>query len=429
MSESAGNFIFSVSELTARVKWLLEQNFASVCVRGEISNVVIHRSGHVYLTIKDSGSQLTAVHFRGAPIAQRLGLERGMAVDVTGRISVYEPQGNYQLLILSIEPIGVGDLHRRFEELKQRLQAEGLFDQERKRPIPALPRCVGVITSLDGAAVQDFCNVLNRRFAGMHVRIVPSAVQGAVAAAQIANAIRFLNAARACDVIVVTRGGGSVEDLWAFNEEVLARAVAASDIPVISAVGHERDHSICDFVADFRAPTPSAAAELVVQAKTAFSERIANHGRRLRDALLLRLAHLRQRYARASACPLLQRPGDLVNQRQQRLDLLVARLEQTLPRLHERSASRLLAASSRLPRALTTLCQRRGDRLARAQQTLNALAPRKVLARGYSILLNQQGHALRDADDAHPGEALRALLAKGDLDLTVNRILPSEPSP
>ncbi len=429
MSEPAGNFILSVSDLTARVKWLLEQNFRTLAVQGEISDLVVHRSGHVYFTLKDRGSQLRAVFFRGAAAAERLQLARGMAVVATGSLTVYEPQGAYQLSVLDVKPLGLGDLHQRFEELKQRLQAEGLFDPERKRPIPTLPRCVGLITSLDGAAIQDFFNVLNRRFAGMHVRIIPTAVQGDSAAAQIANAIRFFNVRRACEIIVVTRGGGSIEDLWAFNEEVLARAVASSEIPVISAVGHERDHSICDFVADFRAPTPSAAAELVVQAKENFTDRVDNLRRRLRDALLLRLAALRQRYARAASCPFLQRPDDIVLQRQQRLDYLAARLEQTLPRLLERARSRLANASSRLPLALKALVRQRRDRFARAEQTLNALAPRRVLARGYSILLNQRGLALRDAAEARPGENIHALLAKGDLELSVNRVIPTEPSP
>jgi exodeoxyribonuclease VII large subunit len=352
-----------------------------------------------------------------------------MAVIATGRLTVYEPQGIYQLSVLDVKPLGLGDLHQRFEELKQRLQAEGLFDLERKRPVPTLPRCVGLITSLDGAAIEDFFNVLNRRFAGMHVRIIPTAVQGDSAAAQIANAIRFFNARRACDVIVVTRGGGSIEDHWAFNEEVLARAVAGSEIPVISAVGHERDHSICDFVADFRAPTPSAAAEQVVMAKENFFERIANLRRRLRDALLLRVAALRQRYVRAASCSLLQRPDDMVMLRQQRLDFLAARLEQTLPRLHERALNRLTSAGERLPPALNALVRQRRDRFTRAEQTLNALAPRRVLARGYSILLNQEGQALRDAAETRPGEAIRAMLAKGDLELTVKCVIPTEPSP
>jgi exodeoxyribonuclease VII large subunit len=429
MSESIETSILSVSDVSSRVKWLLEQNFRGIAVQGEISDLVIHRSGHVYFTLKDRGSQLRAVFFRGAAMAERLGLARGMAVIAHGNLSVYEPQGNYQLMVLKLSPLGLGDLHLRFEELKQRLQAEGLFDLERKRPIPTLPRCVGVISSLDGAAIQDFFNVLHRRFAGMHVRVIPTAVQGDSAAAQIANAIRFCNARRVCDVIVVTRGGGSIEDLWAFNEEILARAVASSEIPVISAVGHERDHSICDFVADYRAPTPSAAAEIVVQAKEHFSESIANLRRRLRDGLLLHLSSLRQRYSQAASSAFLQRPEDMVLQRQQRLDFLSVRLEQTLPRLHERALSRLSSASERLPPALNALLAQRRERLLRAEQTLQALAPRRVLARGYSILLNERGQALRNAAEAQAGDSIHALLAKGDLELKVTRVIPTEPSP
>jgi exodeoxyribonuclease VII large subunit len=298
--------------------------------------LVVHRSGHVYFTLKDRGSQLRAVFFRGAAAAERLQLARGMAVVATGSLTVYEPQGAYQLSFGDVKPLGLGDLHQRFEELKLRLQTEGLFDLERKRPIPTLPRCVGLITSLDGAAIQDFFNVLKRRFAGMHVRIIPTAVQGDIAAAQIANAFAS-QCPPACEVIVVTRGGGSIEDLWAFNEEVLARAVASSEIPVISAVGHERDQASAT-CRRLPRPNPISGSRTGRASKRKFHRPRRNLRRRLRDALLLRLAALRQRYARAASCPFLQRPDDIVLQRQQRLDYLAARLEQTLPRLHNARA-------------------------------------------------------------------------------------------
>ncbi len=391
--------LFSVSELNRIIKDLLEQTFYPFWIQGEVSNLTLHRSGHVYFTLKDSASQIKAVFFRGVATAQQLGLAEGMAVEVLGRLTVYEPSGQYQLVIDRIRPKGAGQLQQRFEELKRRLQAEGLFDAERKRPIPALPACIGVVTSPEGAAIHDFLQILGRRFADAHVRIVPAAVQGERAADEIVAGIELLNARRACDVIVVTRGGGSLEDLWPFNEEKLARAVAASKIPVISAVGHEVDFTICDFVADFRAPTPSAAAELVVGRKADFLEKLETCRGRMRAVLLLRLGELRRRVERAARSPVFREPAHLVQRSQQRVDELTLRLGRALQARHALALARLEKASAKLA----------------------ALNPCAVLNRGYAILLDKTtGKPVTGPLDTRLGARLTGILAHGEADLLVS---------
>jgi exodeoxyribonuclease VII large subunit len=399
--------VWTVSELNRLVKDLLEQSVQPFWLRGEIGDLTIHRSGHVYFTLKDARSQVPAVMFRGAETARQLHVHTGMEIDVFGRLTVYEPRGAYQILVQFIRPQGIGDLQKRFEELKARLRAEGLFDEERKRAVPQLPRCVGLVTSPEGAAIRDFLRLLGQRFAAVHVRLVPVAVQGAEAAAQIAAAIGFLNQSQACDVIVVTRGGGSLEDLWAFNEEAVARAVAGSAIPVISAVGHERDFTICDFVADVRAATPSAAAELVIGARAELLERIHVSRGRLHQALALRVARLRERLQRTLAQRVLHEPAAAVRVFHQRIDELTARLASGLQRQAERAGSRAQNLSGRLA----------------------ALNPRRVLARGYAILVDGEGRAVRHAAETTPGAALTGLLYDGSLGLQVQRVIPEPPAP
>jgi exodeoxyribonuclease VII large subunit len=398
--------VFSVSELNRIIKELLEQTFYPFWLQGEVGNLTIHRSGHVYFTLKDSASQITAVFFRGAATAQQIGLAEGMAVELLGRLTVYEPRGQYQLVVDRIRPKGAGLLQQRFEELKRRLQAEGLFDAERKRPIPALPACIGVVTSPEGAAIHDFLQILGRRFADAHVRIYPAAVQGARAVDEVVAGIEFLNAHRACDVIVVTRGGGSLEDLWPFNEEKVARAVAASGIPVISAVGHEVDFTICDYAADFRAPTPSAAAELVVGRKADFLEKLGQLRGRLRGSLLLRLSELRRRVDRAARSPLFREPAHLVQRSQQRVDELTLRLARALQARHALAQARLEKAAARLA----------------------ALNPRGVLNRGYAILLDKaSGKPVTGPQDTSLGARLTGILAHGEADLLVSGLRGEPP--
>jgi len=392
--------VWTVSELNRMVKDLIEQTFYPFWIRGEIGNLTIHRSGHVYFSLKDSRSQLSCVFFRGAATAQQMKLCEGVEVEAWGRLTVYEPRGQYQVIVERMRTCGVGALQQQFDELKRKLRAEGLFDDERKRPIPVLPRCVGVVTSPQGAAVRDFLNVLGRRFGDMHVRIMPAAVQGPGAAHEVAAGIRYLNETRACDVIVVTRGGGSLEDLWPFNEEVLARAIAASDIPVISAVGHEVDFTISDYVADLRVATPSAAAELVIARKAEMLERVANLRRRLSDRLRLQVAGLRQRFTRAAGHAVFQEPRTLIRLYQQRVDEL----------------------SSRLSHAVVSLRETRVARFRQASGKLDALNPFRVLERGYSILtLDATGSVVTDSRQVDVGDAVSARLARGGLRLGVRQ--------
>ena len=395
--DDAGARLWTVSELNGLVKDVLEQALEPFWLHGEIGDLTLHRSGHVYFTLKDSRSQISAVMFRGAETARRLELRTGMAIDVFGRLAVYEPRGSYQVVVSLLRPQGLGDLQRRFDELKARLRAEGLFDEERKRPLPLLPRCVGLVTSPEGAAIRDFLRLLTQRFAGIRVRLVPVPVQGPDAAPQIAAAVRYLSDTRACDVVVVTRGGGSLEDLWAFNEEVVARAVAACRMPVISAVGHERDFTICDFVADERAATPSAAAERVSAARADLLAHLAQSRVRLKQGLLLRLSRQRERLQRLLSSRVLHEPAAAVRVSAQRVDELTTRLAHALERRAERSRSRHQAVAGRL----------------------EALSPRRVLSRGYAILLDDDGRALRQSSQAVPGGHLRGLLHEGALDLRV----------
>lgn len=455
--------VYGVTELTKDVKRLLEFSFKGVCVHGEISEYSPNRSGHVYLSIKDQFSQLRVVYFRALDICQSMGLGVGSEVEVFGSITVYEAAGSYQLRAEWIRPVGLGALRQQFEAMKERLRAEGLFDQERKRSIPAFPKCVGLITSPDGAAIRDFLNVLGRRHSGMHVRVIPVPVQGKDAAGRIANAVRYVNEQHLCDVIVLTRGGGSLEDLWPFNEEVLARAIAASEIPVISAVGHERDFSISDFVADFRCATPSVAAEQVVAAKQQLTDFLVSCNQRMRGAVQCRLADLKRRYEVASGSAMLKHPEDFLNQRRQHVDMLnqrfimafprrvengryvtkmlAERLKASLPRQLEWRRSRLSEASSRLTARMPyltadshhriellnaelrsigrQLCLRPSERLEKARKLLNALGPGKVLERGYSILLDGNSHAVRSCDEVHPGSRLNAVLGRGRINVEV----------
>ncbi len=394
-----GEKIWTVSELNRLVKEVLEQTFYPFRLRGEVSNLTIHRSGHVYFTLKDSRSQVSAVFFRGAVEARRLGLKEGMALEVRGRLSVYEPRGTYQIIVDRLNPLGEGDLQAKFEELKAKLRAEGLFDESRKRPIPKFPKCVGVVTSTQGAAIQDFCQILGRRFADMHVRIYPAAVQGEKAAAEIEAGLRFFNRKQCCDVIVVTRGGGSLEDLWPFNEERVARAIAAIDIPVVSAVGHEVDYTISDFAADLRVPTPSSAAELVVGEKSQLRERVGGLAARLQRSMRVRMQELRRRQERAADHYVFRELRTRVPLHVQRIDELTARMRRTAASGIERSKSRLEAF----------------------RQRLKALDPTRILARGYAVLTGPRGVVLKSSAQVMRGDPVAAVLSEGRLELTVEK--------
>jgi exodeoxyribonuclease VII large subunit len=354
----------SVSDLTRRIRLILESGFPSVTVMGEVSNFKRHTSGHIYFTLKDESAQLSAVLWRSRAGSVKFMPEDGQNVVVTGKITVYEVRGSYQIDVLTIRPIGAGELQAAFERLKEKLRAEGLFAQERKKPIRPFPQRVGLVTSPTGAVLHDMRTIMRRRFPGVQAIIRPVSVQGPGAAAGIAEAITEFNEYGQVDLIIVARGGGSLEDLWAFNEEIVARAIASSVIPVVSAVGHETDVTISDFVADLRAPTPSAAIELVIPDRKDILEHVADFWYRMNDAAVKMLADRRETIRHLVASYSFNRPIDLLRQHSQRVDEL----------------RRSLGVAVRHGFDFTTA--RNGALL----QRLHALDPRLALKRGYAIV-------------------------------------------
>jgi exodeoxyribonuclease VII large subunit len=426
---STARAVLSVSELTRRLQEVLEERFPAVWVEGEISNYRVYGSGHAYFTLKDAESQIRAVLFRNRGRRIKFEPADGLHVMAFGSIEVYPQRGEYQMVIELLEPKGLGALQLAFEQLKARLQAEGLFEPARKRELPRFPRKIGVVTSSSGAAIRDILRVIGRRFGDLHIVIAPCRVQGDGAAEEIAQGLRDLNALGGVDVIIVGRGGGSLEDLWAFNEEVVARAIAASKVPVVSAVGHEVDFTIADFVADLRAPTPSAAAELVVREK---------------QAVVDSLAQLRARLERFAARPL----RDL----ERRVDELTARLRREMRnevgRAHHRVvlATRALRASDPVARLagdrhrlenlqsrMITLLHRRRDRAHAALRTavgrLDSLSPLAVLGRGYSLTRTPAGDIVHSPAQVRVGDAIRVLLQRGSLDARVTETREQDDRP
>jgi len=435
--------IWTVSELNSAVGELLEEAFPRVWVEGEISNWKVYGSGHAYFSLKDDGGQIAAVLFRAAAKNFRFEPRDGLAALVAGRVSLYAQRGQYQLIVEELEPRGKGALQLAFEQLKEKLQQEGLFEAARKRPLPALPRTVGVVTSPSGAVIRDIITVLGRRFAGVRVLLNPVRVQGEGAAAEIAAAIAELSRRGDVDVIIVGRGGGSMEDLWAFNEEVVARAIAASPVPVISAVGHETDFTIADFVADLRAPTPSAAAELVVQSKDALEARVTALDRQVRAAFESRLRSARHRLDSLAVHRMigdgrrrlrdmaqevdglesdLQRAGaEKFATRRRALERLGAALAHLSPRARWAVlGGRLVNAGSRLAFAAGRSLTARRNLVAVLAGTLDALSPLGVLGRGYSICRRLPGlEIVKDAAAVTAGGEVEVLLHRGRLWCTV----------
>ena len=428
---------WSVSELSARLKALLEHELGGIVVEGEISNCKQWSSGHLYFTLKDDYAQLKAVMFRLTVRQLKFRPEDGMHVVARGRISVYEAKGEYQLIVDALDPHGLGALQAAFEQLKRKLSAEGLFDPARKRPLPVLPRRIGIVTSLDGAALRDILRVLTIRHPTARVVVRPARVQGEEASNDLVRALRAICRVSDVDVVIVGRGGGSVEDLWAFNDERLARAIAACPVPVISAVGHEVDFTIADFVADVRAATPSNAAELVVDRADNFRTRIEHAEQRLRiaagraidhrhqrlDRLALRLRHWPVRIAlRDRDC---QELGHrLARALQARVGRLTQRYNGLRTRLERRDVRRVMAdVQARLVRADTALrsaVDRRwqGDRahLRQLAGRLDAMSPLAVLARGYAVCWDEtRTSIIRSAHTVQPGEGVRVTLASGEL--------------
>jgi exodeoxyribonuclease VII large subunit len=340
--------VWRVSEFTERVGELLEGEFPDVWIEGEVSNFRAAQSGHLYFTLKDARAQLRCVCFRDQARGLKFRPEDGLHVMVRGSLGVYEARGDYQLYVSHVEPVGLGALQLAFEQLKKKLESEGLFDEGRRRPLPVLPRCVGVVTSPSGAAIQDILRVLKRRFANLHVQLFPVKVQGDGAAVEIAAGLRHFSRARFADVVIVARGGGSLEDLWAFNEEIVARAIVASEIPVITGVGHETDFTIADFVADLRAPTPSAAAEIVVQSRQEFERHIADNERQLAHRIRYLLSERRHRVRDLQTHRGFRQLEALVRQRRQQVDEFAASLGNRLRIGFVASRERLTRAGSRI---------------------------------------------------------------------------------
>jgi exodeoxyribonuclease VII large subunit len=412
--------VWKISELTRRIKGALEEEFGSVWIEGEISNLRRPASGHAYFTLKDETSQLRAVMFRGALAGVKFALKDGQLVRGFGQITVYEAAGEYQILLKRLEPAGEGELMLRFEALKKKLAAEGLFAAERKQPLPALPQHVGIVTSPTGAAIRDILQVLDRRFANLHVVLAPVRVQGAGAAEEIAAAIDLLNARGGLDVLIVGRGGGSLEDLWCFNEEVVVRAIARSRIPVISAVGHEIDTTLSDYAADVRAPTPSAAAEMVVKGKDELERRVADLRRRLALGARAALVGWRNRLERAARTPGLRDPLQVVHGLQQRVEFLAVRLQYALAGLPRLVRQRAETAARRMELVLRMRMDENRRALKHAEAQLRLLNPMAVLARGYSLTRLRDGRILRSAAAAVPGMQLVTEFADGTVPSTVD---------
>ena len=439
--------LLSVSQLNSRARLLLEDVFAQVWVEGEISNLAKPASGHLYFTLKDSQAQVRCALFRQNAARVRQALRDGLAVKVRGKVSLFEGRGDYQLIVDAVEPAGDGALRLAFEALKEKLAGEGLFAVERKRALPAHPQHIGIVSSPSGAVIRDIISVFRRRAPQVALTLVPSAVQGREATAQLVRALQLADRA-GFDAIILARGGGSLEDLWCFNEEAVARAVAACITPVVSAVGHETDVSISDFVADVRAPTPSAAAELLAPDSADLQRRLDN----LRRRLLLRMQGLlaQQRLRLDGLGRRLRHPGERLRQQAQRLDdldmrlrraqqqhlqqrqALLTRLDTRLAAQHPRRSLALLrqqldSLASRLPRAMHSQLRQQRQQLQALGQQLHIVSPLATLGRGYSILLDERGQAIRSAQHTQPGQRVTARLGEGQLSLRVedNHIHPA----
>jgi len=433
--------IWSVSEINSSVRALIEQSLVPAWIKAEVGTLNVHRSGHVYMTLKDKKSQIRGVYFRGAAQARAMRLQIGMEVEVFGRLTVYEARGEYQVSISQMRPVGIGNLQQRFEALKNKLQAEGLFDPAAKKAVPMLPRTIGVVTSPGGAAIKDFLQIINRRFPNIHIKIYPAAVQGKGAEVQVARGVEYLNKLPEVDVIVVTRGGGSMEDLWPFNEEVLARAVAASKTPVISAVGHEIDFTISDFVADMRVPTPSAAAELVVGCRDELTQRLTTLTKHMKHSLEMTFVNYSRRYEAVSKSYAFREPAHMLREKQQRLDDLSRSMDVAIVHSAEQVSNRIDRASKALETAILHSAEQVSVRIDRATKSmenaarfkgeklksslaglegrLRALDPHAVLERGYSILTDKEtGKTVLNAD-LKSGTKLSARVAHGELNLSV----------
>jgi len=434
--------IFSVRDLVSAVRTQLEREYTDIWVEGEISNYRPAESGHLYFTLKDDNAQLRVVIWRTQARLLRFKPENGLQVIARGRVTVYDQRGELQLSAEHLEPKGAGALQIAFEQLKAKLAAEGLFERDRKKPIPRLPRRIGIVTSPRGAALHDMLNILRRRHESVGVLIFPAQVQGDTAAAEVAGGVRYFNRAKNVDVVVIARGGGSLEDLAAFNDEALARVIAASEIPVISAVGHETDFTIADFVADLRAPTPSAAAELVIESKRQLEESVESLRRRLGRAARYQLQKIKLRLTELAQHGAFARMQEAIRRREQRVDDLVYRMAQAERRMIQTQMRRLDVAATRLRHLdlrlrltyfhkqldtqtaamqsamRTVLTQKRG-RVEHLTAQLQALSPNNILERGYALVFDSEGRLVKDAAQVKAGDEITAQLAKGKIGAVV----------
>lgn len=436
--------VITVSQLTAAIKNQLESRFPSLAIQGEVSNCTHHSSGHLYFDLKDAGAKIPAVMFRANLSHLPRPLKEGDLVVVKGSLSVYPPYGKYQLMVKSLEYAGVGELLIKLEALKQKLKEKGWFDASRKKPLPSFPQRIGVITSATGAVIRDIINVLSRRSSGFHLILSPVRVQGNEAPAEIVAAIEQFNRYKLADVLIVGRGGGSLEDLWAFNDENVAKAIFESTIPIISAVGHETDITISDFVADVRAPTPSAAAEIVSSEKARHLEFLAKIERSITSTLSHLLKRWKAELDGIIRHPLFSTSMAVIAGPIQRLDEMKARLERTMrEQLATRQLSlhalkkeafalkptiklshfrqRLSHCSKALDQSKSNLMATKKQQLKEIVRSLKGLDPKNVLQRGYSILFSlNEGSVIVSAQDLSPGKQIRALLADGEAKLTVD---------
>jgi len=436
--------IWTVRDLIASVRTRLEREYTDVWIEGEISNFRAHGSGHLYFTLKDGSAQIRVVMFRSSAKLLRFRPEEGMQVIARGRVTVYEERGELQVSAEYLEPKGAGALQIAFEQLKAKLQAEGLFEESRKKAVPALPRRIGIVTSPQAAALRDILNILHRRHHTVSVLIFPAQVQGLEAPIEVSAGIRYFNKARNVEVIIVARGGGSVEDLAAFNHEGLARTVASSEIPVISAVGHETDFTILDFVADLRAPTPSAAAELVIRSRQEIEEQSEGLRERLARAMRYRLLMARQSVTEMAQHGAFARMMDALGRRQQRVDELLYRMETAERRVIEQQRRRwetaagairhydvrrrlasmreqLESRTAALGASFRTLLMRRRGRLEQLAGELGALSPVAILERGYALVFDSSGNLVKDSEQVQAGEEIRARVARGEIKAVVKK--------
>ena len=439
-----GRKVWLVRDLVAAVRTRVEREYSDIWVEGEISNFRAHDSGHLYFTLKDENSQIRAVMFRSQARLLRFRPEDGMHVVLRGRVTVFEGRGELQLSAEYLEPKGAGALQVAFEQLKAKLESEGLFDAARKKTIPPFPRCIGIVTSPQAAALRDILNILRRRHHTASVLIYPAQVQGETAAAEVSTGVKYFNRAKNVDVIIVARGGGSAEDLAAFNHEGLARTIAGSGIPIISAIGHETDFTIIDFVADLRAPTPSAAAELVIRSLQEIEEQADSLRLRLARAMRYRLLMAKQTLTEVAQHGAFARMMEGINQRQQRLDDLRFRLENSERRLIEKhhrkweqvsaairhyDARRVLAGMRRdlashttaIASTIKTVLLRRRSRLDQLAHQLKALSPVAILERGYALVFDSSGKLVKNSVQVEPGDEISARLAHGSLTAKVEK--------